>query len=144
MNHPCCENEMEQMDKGVEPFVANVECMAMKNQNFRKEIWTGCHVQMTLMSIPSGGEIGAEIHPDTDQIIRVEAGMAIVKMGRSRGKMECCRRISKNDTVFVPAGIWHNIINAGGHVLKVSSIYAPPHHPRGTVSRTKAEAEQEY
>lgn len=137
MKYPCC-------DWQTEPFVTNVEDMAMQNPNFRKEIWTGSNVQMTLMSIPVKGEIGKEIHPDTDQIIRIESGMAVAKIGKCKNKFDYCKKICKGDTIFVPAGTWHNVENMGQKPLKISSIYAPPHHPRGTVQRTKEEAEQDY
>lgn len=96
---------------------------------------------MTLMCIPPCGEIGLEIHEDTDQFIRVEQGKAIVKMGKCRNQLDCRQDLCRGDGVFVPAGTWHNIVNTGRESLKVSSIYAPPHHPRGTVERTKSDAE---
>lgn len=135
----CC----SQMDYGHEPYVANVDQMAERNGNFRKAIWTGDNMQMTLMSIPSGGEIGLEMHADTEQLLRVEAGYGVVKMGECKCRQNFCRHLQKGDVVFVPAGTWHNVINTGGCMLKVSSIYAPPNHPRGTLQRTKEEAERE-
>ena len=92
------------------------------------------------MSIPTCGEIGVEIHPDTDQFIRVEGGQALVRMGACREKLNFQRSLSMGDAIFVPAGTWHNILNNGNCPLKLSSIYAPPHHPKGTVHRTKADA----
>lgn len=130
-------------DHGQEPYVANVEQMAMQNQNFRTAIWTGNHLQMTLMCIPPCGEIGVEVHGDTDQFIRVEQGMAVVQLGACKQQMKNRKKIFRGDVLFVPAGTWHNVINAGNNFLKVSSIYAPPNHPRGTVHRTKADAEHE-
>ena len=109
MSGNCC---MGDMDKGGEPYVADIEQMACRNTNFRTAIWTGCHLQMTLMCIPVGGEIGLEIHPDTDQFIRIEQGTAIVKMGRCKNGSTFCRNMCEGDGVFVPAETWHNIINA--------------------------------
>jgi mannose-6-phosphate isomerase-like protein (cupin superfamily) len=129
-------NDMGKIDYGPEPYVAEIGRLAAGNQNFREAIWTGTYLQMTLMSIPVCGEIGLEIHPDTDQLIRVEQGSAIVKMGNCKEYLDIQRKICCGDGVFVPAGIWHNIINAGRNPLKVSSVYAPPHHPRGTVQRS--------
>lgn len=138
-----CKYGMEQKDYGSNPYVASVVQMASQNQNFRTAIWTGCHLQMTLMCIPPWGKIGLEIHEDTDQFVRVEQGNAIVKMGRQKDKMELCKSMCRGDTVFIPAGTWHNIVNTGRNDLKISSIYAPPKHPKGTVHRTKEEAERE-
>lgn len=73
-----------QRDYGGSPYVANTEQLAMNNTNFRTAIWTGDYFQMTLMHIPPCGEIGLEMHPDTDQLIRIEQGNAIVKMGKGK------------------------------------------------------------
>lgn len=94
------------------------------------------------MSIPVGGEIGLEMHPDLDQFIRIDSGLARVMMGRSKERLDFRRRADANFAVVVPVGTWHNIVNIGNTPLKVYSIYAPPHHPFGTVHRTKQEAEQ--
>lgn len=137
MNYGYCKR---QTDYGAKPYVTNVEQMAEYNTNFRTAIWTGCHLQMTLMSIPTCQEIGMEMHPDTDQYIRVEQGNAVVRMGRCKNQMDFQQNLEKGDGVFVPAGTWHNIINTGKCPLKVSSVYAPPHHPWGTVHTTMEEA----
>lgn len=136
-------DSIELCDHGGSPYVLNVEQMAMRNQNFRTAVWTGNYLQMTLMCIPPGGEIGIEMHHDTDQFIRIERGNAVVKMGRCKEEMASCRRVCIGDAIFVPAGTWHNIINSGSCLLKVSSIYAPPHHPKGTVHVTKEDAARE-
>lgn len=130
------------MDYGPEPFAANIGCAAAKNKMFRNAYWTGDNLQMTLMSIPCGGTIGVEVHPKTDQVIRVEEGMGAVKMGTCQNRLNVQTRLGQGDAVFVPAGTWHNIINTGSKELKLSSIYAPPYHPRGTVHPTKMDAEQ--
>ena len=123
------------------PYITNIEQKSMQNANFRTAIWTSRYAQMTLMSIPVCSDIGLEIHPETDQIIRIEQGMALVKMGQRKNELKFQMEVCKDDTIFVPAGTWHNVINIGRTPLKVSSIYAPPHHPAGTVHRTKEEAE---
>lgn len=128
-------------DHGPAPFAANIPCAAKQNPNFRTAFWTGCYLQMTLMCLPARGEIGLEMHPDTDQFIRVECGHALVRMGPCQQQLDCQRCLGAGDGVFVPAGTWHNICNTGSGPLKLSSLYAPPHHPRGTVHRTKAEAD---
>lgn len=132
---------MSQMDFGPNPYIMNVQGLAAQNQNFRAAIWTGCNVQMTLMHIQPYEEIGWEMHDDTNQIIRVEQGTAVVLMGEYRGRTDTKDNIRTGDVVFVPAGTWHNVMNAGRCPLKVSSIYAPPNHKRGTIHRTKKDAE---
>lgn len=129
-------------DYGPNPYVMNCEQMAMQNSNFRTAVWTGCQAQMTLMCIPMRSDIGLEIHEDTDQIIRVEQGVGLVKMGNCKDQLSFQQNVCRGCVVFVPAGTWHNIINTGNRPLKVSSIYAPPHHPAGTIHRTKADAER--
>ena len=122
---------------GQEPYVFHAEEAAQQNQNFRMAVWTGCHLQMTLMCIQPCGEIGLENHPDTDQMIRIEHGCASVRMGKCRSKMDFCRNLQRGDVVFVPAGIWHNVTNTGRDILRVSSVYGPAHHPWGTVQKRK-------
>jgi len=113
----------------------------LANNNFRTTLWTGRHLQLTLMTIPPGGEIGLEIHPDTDQFLRLEQGQGIVQMGRDRRNLNFRQMVMQDFAVFVPAGMWHNIINVGHTPIKLYSIYAPPHHPPGTVHATKAIAD---
>lgn len=125
-----------QTDKGGRPYALNVEQAAMQNQNFRTAIWTGQHLQMTIMHIPICGEIGLEIHKDTDQLIKIEHGRAMVQMGRMENQVDFQENLCTGDSVFVPANTWHNIINTGREPLKVSSVYAPPHHPKGTLQHT--------
>ena len=129
-------------DHGPSPFAANIMDAARRNRNFRIAYWSGCHLQMTLMCIPACSDIGVEMHPDTDQLIRVEAGQATVCMGACRDKLDIHQKLSVGDAVFVPKGTWHNILNAGKCPLKLSSVYAPPHHPRGTIHATKEDAEK--
>lgn len=93
------------------------------------------------MCIPVCSDIGEEMHSDTDQFIRVEAGQALVRMGSCRDQLDFHHRLGPGDAVFVPCGTWHNISNAGNYPLHLSSIYAPPQHPKGTIHRTKADAE---
>lgn len=128
-------------DYGPEPLVINIDRATRANPNFRTALWTGNHLQVTLMSIPAGGDIGPEIHPDTDQFIRAESGRGLVMMGKEKNNLTQQERIDGRYAVVVPAGTWHNIVNVGSAPLKLYSIYAPPHHPHGTVHKTKADAE---
>ena len=128
-------------DYGPEPFVVNIACAAEQNPFYRKTLWTGSHLQLTLMCIPPCGEIGLEVHPDNDQFLRLESGCGTVYMGPRRDLLPFCRPLGGGDAIFVPAGTWHNLVNTGKMPLKLYSIYAPTHHPRGTVHRTKAESD---
>ncbi|MGN0529356.1 MAG: cupin domain-containing protein, partial [Eubacterium sp.] len=110
---------------------------------YRRALWTGKHLQLTLMSIPIGGEIGLEIHPDTDQFIRIENGYGLAMMGSDKNNLNYQRPVRSGFAVFVPAGTWHNILNTGRTPLKIYTVYAPPHHPHGTVQATKAIADAE-
>ena len=130
-------------DHGPKPYAANIMHTARQNHNFRTAFWSGCHLQMTLMCIPVCGDIGVEMHSDTDQFIRVEEGQAIVRMGTCKDKLDFHYRLGVGDAVFVPSGTWHNVSNTGNCPLKLSSLYAPPKHPRGTIHYTKADAEEE-
>ncbi len=127
-------------DYGACPLVANMDAVANANCNFRTALWTGEHLQVTLMSIPAGGDIGAENHPDTDQFIRVESGCGLALTGCSCSDLDHCQKIDCHSAVVIPAGTWHNIVNTGSCPLKLYSVYAPPHHPFGTIHRTKADA----
>ena len=144
MNNGCrrpgCNRGPALRDYGPEPFVINIEEATKGNSAFRTALWTGKHLQLTLMSINVGDEIGLENHPDTDQFLRVEQGRGIVKMGGSKDSLSFQRQVSEGDAILVPAGTWHNLINEGNVPLKLYSIYAPPKHPRGTVHRTRADA----
>ncbi|WP_188456041.1 cupin domain-containing protein [Virgibacillus oceani] len=127
-------------DYGKQPFVVNIEEAAEQNNTFRTALWTGNHLQVTLMSIPVGGDIGLEVHPDVDQFLRIEEGEGVVKMGDSESNLTFQRNVTEDFAIMVPAGKWHNVINTGNEPLKLYSIYAPPEHPFGTVHRTKTEA----
>ena len=128
-------------DYGREPFVVNIDRLTKQNPNFRTTLWTGEHLQVTLMRIPAGGDIGLERHPGVDQFLRIESGNALVRMGSSKNNLWYQKKAGSNDAILVPAGIWHNVINIGNDPLLVYSIYAPPQHPFGTVHATKELAE---
>lgn len=108
---------------------------AWSNEAFRREILTGEHEQVVVMTIPPGGEIGEEVHPGTDQVLAFVDGRgeAIIDDETSD--------IGPNDLVFVRAGTRHNFRNTGDGPLRLITIYAPPEHPPGTVHQTKADAD---
>lgn len=138
----CMDYFERQKKQKAKPYVMNVYQRAVQNTNYRTEIWTGCYTQMTLMCIMVCSDIGLEIHEETDQLIRVEQGMGLVKMGDCKEYLNFQKKVCAGDTIFVPAGTWHNVINIGRIPLKVSVVYAPPHHPSGTVHRTREDAER--
>ena len=128
-------------DYGNDPFVVNIEKATEQNNNFRTTLWTGTYMQTTLMSIEPGSSIGLEIHPDTDQFLKIESGMGQVFMGKARENLNFRQNIREGFAIFVPAGTWHNVVNTVKLPLKLYSVYAPPHHPRGTVNATKSASE---
>lgn len=130
-------------DYGPEPFVINTDKAVRQNPNYRTALWTGQYLQLTLMCIPIGGEIGLEVHPETDQFLQIESGNGIAMMGSCENRLNYQRPVCGGYGVFVPAGTWHNIINTGSCPLKIYTVYAPPHHPHGTVQTTKAAADAE-
>lgn len=132
---------LELKDYGPQPFVVNINEATKQNNTFRTALWTGKHLQLTLMSINVGEEIGLEIHPDLDQFIRIEEGQGLVKMGDRKNNLNFQKKVQDDFIFIIPAGKWHNLINTGDIPLKLYSIYAPPQHPKGTVHVTKAAAE---
>lgn len=132
---------MDTQDHGAEPYVLNIEQATVENTNFRTAKWTGNNLQMTLMSIEVGGEVGLEVHQDHDQFLRVEQGIATVQMGPAEDNLTFEATAEPDFAIFVPAGTWHNILNAGNEPLKLYSIYAPGEHAKGTVHATFAEAQ---
>ena len=116
-------------------FVDDIEARTKSNRDFRRVIYTGHHMQLVLMTITTGGEIGEEVHEDTDQFFRIEEGEGEVTIdGRSTA-------VKADSAVVVPAGAKHNIRNTGSVALKLYTLYAPPHHEDGTVHPTKAAAD---
>ncbi len=130
-------------DEGAKPFVTNIDSETMENENYRTTRWTGTNLQMTLMSIEPGHDIGLEVHEHGDQFLRVEAGTARVQMGPTEDDLSFDREVGDDWVILVPAGMWHNITNIGDDALKVYAIYAPPEHAHGTVHATRAEGDAE-
>lgn len=131
-------------DYGPCPYVVNIEEATKQNDYYRIALWTGEYLQLTLMSINPGEDIGLEIHEDHDQFIRIEEGQGIVMMGDTKDQLDFKAEVYDDYAIFLPAGKWHNLINTGHTPLKLYSIYAPPEHPRGTLHKTKADAEQHH
>lgn len=119
----------------ITPYVENIERATLENTNFRTEVFTGEHLQITLMSIPVGGEIGIETHPHTDQFLRIEQGTGMAILGGQE------YAIADDFAITIPAGTEHNVVNTGDVDMKLYSIYTPTEHPKGTVHVTKADAD---
>ncbi|GAB3075874.1 cupin domain-containing protein [Corynebacterium aquatimens] len=128
-------------DHGPNPYVVDIEKATLDNEAFRDTLWTGENLQLTVMTIPVGGEIGAEIHDDHDQFLRLEAGELRAMIGASETDLEVDQVVSADWVAFVPAGKWHNFVNEGSEPAKLYSIYAPPEHAPGTFHQTKADAD---
>jgi len=117
-------------------FNSNIEKDTLENNNFRKVLYSGKHLQLVLMSLKAGEEIGEEIHHDNDQFFRFESGLGKCIIDGN------IYNVKEGDVIIVPAGAKHNIINADITAeLKMYTIYAPPHHKDGIIRATKEEAE---
>jgi mannose-6-phosphate isomerase-like protein (cupin superfamily) len=121
--------------QGVTGWVRDIEKATLENETFRTVLFTGDQMQLTVMRLAPGEEIGREVHDDRDQFLRIEAGSARVELGDETHDVE------DDWAVIVPAGVPHNVVNTGSADVKLYSLYAPPEHPDGTVHRTKAEAD---
>ena len=108
---------------------------AEQSADFRRVLWTGEHTQLVIMTIPPDGEIGEEVHEDTDQILSFVSGVGkAVVSGRTR-------KVGPGDVVVVPAGLKHNFLNDGPNPLVLYTVYGPPDHADGAVHATKEEAD---
>lgn len=118
-------------------YTTNIERDTLENENFRKVLYTAPNLQLVLMTLRPGEEIGLETHDDGDQFFRVEAGEGEAILDGER------HRLADGDIVVIPAGVEHNIVNSSSDTpLRVYTIYTPPEHPDGTVHKTKAEADE--
>jgi mannose-6-phosphate isomerase-like protein (cupin superfamily) len=115
-------------------FVGDIEAMARKNGNFRRVLYTGRKLQLVLMSLAPGEEIGEEVHHDRDQFFRIEKGEGAIWIDGHRTALR------DNVAVVVPVGARHNIRNTGERSMKLYTIYGPPEHEDGTVHITKTDA----
>lgn len=116
-------------------FIGDIEDRTEANRDFRHVLYTGKHLQLVLMALEPGEEIGEEVHEDLDQFFRVEKGRGEVWIDGKKTKIE------SDVAIVIPAGARHNIVNTGEKPLKLYSLYGPPAHAEGTVHATRAEAE---
>jgi len=117
-------------------FVGDIANQSEGNSDFRRVVYTGKNLQLVLMSLKPGEDIGEEIHTDRDQFFRIEKGKGEVLIDGKRSK------IKDDDAVLVPAGARHNIINTGDKPMRLYTLYGPPEHRDGTVHATKVDAQK--
>lgn len=118
-------------------YIGDIEKETIANEHFRKVLYTAPYMQLVVMSIPAGEDIGEEVHGQ-DQFIRIEGGAGKVVLDGAE------HAIQDDSAVVIPAGATHNIINTGAEPLKLYTLYAPPHHKDGTIHATKADAEHDH
>jgi mannose-6-phosphate isomerase-like protein (cupin superfamily) len=116
-------------------FVDDIEKLTEENTDFRRVLYTGKNMQLVLMSLKQGEEIGEEVHDDRDQFFRVEKGNGEVLIDGKR------HAVKADDAIIVPAGARHNVVNTGREPLQLYTLYAPPEHKDGTIHTTKAQAD---
>ena len=139
--HPTRRQPPAITDHGDKPFAVNIARVTRQNRTYRTALWTGSHLQLTLMSIRPGEDIGLEVHPHLDQFIRIEDGAGLVVMGDAKDHLDFRANVCGGYAFIIPAGKWHNLINTGARPIKLYSIYAPVQHPYGTVQKTREDAE---
>ncbi len=122
-------------------WVADIEAETIENTDFRRVLHTGGHLQLTVMSLAPGEDIGWEMHDHLDQFLRIEQGQGVLRFGRAENSVDEEHDVADDWAIIVPAGTWHDVVNTGDVPLRLYSIYAPTEHPPGTVHRTKADAE---
>jgi mannose-6-phosphate isomerase-like protein (cupin superfamily) len=117
--------------------IANIKQQAIDNDFYRHVLATGPHTQVVVMSIPPGGEVGEETHPDNDQVLYLVEGSGTAVLNGEEQPFEA------GDAVMVPAGTKHNFVAGSDAPLKIITTYAPPHHPDGLIHESKAQADAE-
>lgn len=132
-------------DNGPNPNVFDIETETTANTNYRTVAWSGKYLQVTLMCIEPGKNIGLEVHPETDQFLRIDAGEGKVQMGPAEDQLDFEAEVSDGWSIQVPAGTWHDVTNTGDEPLQLYTIYAPVHHAAGVVHKSfeQSEAEEE-
>ena len=119
-------------------YCDNIEQRTVENEDFRRVLYTGHNLQLVLMTLQPGEEIGEEVHEDRDQFFRIEEGSGVVDIDGVENKVE------DDFAVIVPAGARHNVRNTGSQPLRLYTIYAPPEHKDGVVQATKEEADRRH
>lgn len=128
-------------DIGPQPQAFDLEQATRENRNYRTVAWSGRYLQVTLMSIAPGRDIGLEMHPDTDQFLRLDAGRGRVQIGPAKDQLSFEAEVSDGWSMMIPAGSWHNVTNIGEEPMQIYAIYAPAHHKPGKIHRTSSEAQ---
>ncbi|WP_131106256.1 cupin domain-containing protein [Ornithinimicrobium sufpigmenti] len=134
---------MSVTDNGPRPNAFNIEAETRANTTYRTVAWTGKYLQVTLMSIPAGESIGLEVHPETDQFLRLDAGKGRCVMGPAEDDLTFEQEVTDGWSIQVPAGMWHDVINTGDEPLQIYAIYAPVHHAAGVVHETAEDSERD-
>jgi mannose-6-phosphate isomerase-like protein (cupin superfamily) len=119
-------------------YVDNIERATVANEDFRRVLYTGKHLQLVLMTLPPACDIGEEVHEDRDQFFRIEQGEGEIRIDG------VAHRVEDDFAVIVPAGARHNVINTGDAPLRLYTLYAPPEHRDGVVHKTKEQAERDH
>ncbi|MCA9387266.1 cupin domain-containing protein [Candidatus Dojkabacteria bacterium] len=119
------------MNRSKVGYANNIEKETLSNDYFRKVIYTGANMQLVVMSLKPGEDIGMEVHEDHDQFFRIEEGVVTVYMDGEETELNA------DDVVIVPAGTEHNVTNTGNVPVKLYTIYAPPEHPDGRLDENK-------
>lgn len=130
-------------DHGKEAYVVNIDKYSHENSNYRTTIWTGEKLQVTVMSIAVGDDIGLEVHHGIDQFLRIEAGRGLCQMGDAEDDLSFEQEVGADEAIFVPADKWHNVTNIGDEPLKLYTVYAGPDHLPGTLHETHEDAEND-
>ena len=119
-------------------YVDDIERATLGNEDFRRVLYTGKNLQLVLMTLPPGCDIGEEVHEDRDQFFRIEEGEGVIRIDGVDNRVE------DDFAVIVPAGARHNVINTGNAPLRLYTIYGPPEHKDGVIHRDKAQAERDH
>ena len=127
-------------DIGPQPQSFDLESATRENTSYRAVVWSGRHLQVTLMSIPVGSDIGLEMHPGTDQFLRLDAGQGRVQIGPAKDQLTFEKEVSDGWCVLIPAGSWHNVTNIGQEPMQLYAVYAPAHHKPGKIHKTASDA----